>query len=137
MEYSHLGLQWFLLSNRTKLIVIVKNRVTEDSIYQMFKIFIKFNDDSRLIWQGAAPCGPFRRFICALQSFWTLYMCPAAFSDPLYIIHVIFREFTEIHESFIWLYHGIPRSLKFLIANIHKTLICGFRIFGFSGLIVI
>ena len=31
--------------------------------------------DSRLIWQGAVPCGPFRSLICALQLFSTLYMC--------------------------------------------------------------
>ena len=34
-------------------------------------------------------------------------------------------------------YPQLPRSLKFLTANFHKTLVCQFRIFGFSDLIVI
>ena len=41
--------------------------------------------DFRLIWQGAAPCGPFRHFICALQPFLTFHMRPVALSDPLYM----------------------------------------------------
>ena len=36
--------------------------------------------DSRHIWQGAAPCGPFRRLTCALRPFSTHYMRPAALS---------------------------------------------------------
>ena len=30
--------------------------------------------DSRLIWQDAAPCSPFRGLICSLLPFLTLYM---------------------------------------------------------------
>ena len=36
--------------------------------------------DSRLIRQGAAPYGPFPRFVCGLRPFSTLYMCPEALS---------------------------------------------------------
>ena len=36
--------------------------------------------DSRLIWQGAAPCDPFRRLICVLWPFSMLYKRPAALS---------------------------------------------------------
>ena len=36
--------------------------------------------DSRLIWQGAVPCGPFRSLICTLRLFLMLYMRPAALS---------------------------------------------------------
>ena len=31
------------------------------------------------------PCGPFPHLICALRLFSTLYMHPAALSDPLYM----------------------------------------------------
>ena len=41
--------------------------------------------DSRLLWQGAAPCGPFQRLRCELRPFSILYMCPTAFSDSLYM----------------------------------------------------
>ena len=41
--------------------------------------------DFRLIWQGAAPCGLFQRLRCALRPFSTLYMCPTALSDTLYM----------------------------------------------------
>ena len=54
-----------------------------------------YSADSKLIWQGTAPCSPFRRFVCALRPFWvlcmrpaalsTLYMHPAALSDPLHM----------------------------------------------------
>ena len=44
----------------------------------------EYSADSRLIWQGAAPCGPFRRLICALWLFSASYMCPAALFDALY-----------------------------------------------------
>ena len=37
--------------------------------------------DSRLIWQGAAPCGPFRSLVCALWPFSASYMRPAALFD--------------------------------------------------------
>ena len=36
--------------------------------------------DSWLIWQGAAPCSPFRHLICVLRTFSKLYMCPTALS---------------------------------------------------------
>ena len=36
--------------------------------------------DSRLIWQGAVPCGPFRHLICTLRPFTKLYMHPLALS---------------------------------------------------------
>ena len=44
----------------------------------------KDSADSRLIWQGAAPCAPFQHLICILWPFSVPYVCPAALFNTLY-----------------------------------------------------
>ena len=55
---------------------------------------VKSSADSRFIWQGAEPCGPFRRLICALRPFSPLYMRPAALS-----VHISYGSNFYMYEK--------------------------------------
>ena len=63
------------------------------------------------------------------------HTCDFSMNSRKYANYLFFNSRKSAYRSTD--YRGIPRSLKFLIAKLHKTLICQFQIFGFADLMVI
>ena len=78
--------------------------------------------DSRLIWQGAAPCGPFQRLTCARQPFSMLYIRQADLSDPLYMCPA---AHSVCVSTFVCVYLSVCKSPKRLLnAGTQKVAKC-------------
>ena len=124
-EFKILTLHYFYLLPSIAYILekVVSKSIFENEFLYCFEItcFLRFLEIENKVFISWSVC------ICIHVIF------PWICKKSAYYLLVNLQKFTNCSSD----YRGIPWSLKFLIVNFHKTVICWFGIFGFSDLMAI